>query len=212
MQNLQLIGVTMAAWAFVATSSQAADSGSRVLPPNSNAFGKSLAEWLRASNVSPGQIEDHVLLDFQRTTENVTGSGTIADPLVFWQTAKVTLKPGTAFVSGPIQYSATAPEPVIPDDYWGFGSYTFGEVVLDGRTVMSEEDCGDYYVSPQMFDPVLSSGVYEAQGFIFACKPLSVGAHALHMRGTVLLPAGNVFVGSEFGAVFDLTVTITVAP
>jgi hypothetical protein len=212
MKTLKAVMVTLSAWALIFTSSQAAGDGASVLPPNSNAFGKSMPEWLRAANVSPFTLEGHVLLGFQTSVNNVTGSGTIADPLILWQSGEITLKPGTAFVSGPIQYSAIAPEPILPDDYWGFGNYTLGEVILDGQTVISEENCQDYYVPPQVFDPVLPSGVYEAQGFIFACKPLAIGVHTLHMRGTALLPAGNLLTGVEFGIVFDVTVTITVAP
>ena len=86
MQHLRLLGVSMAAWALVATTRQAAGNGPRILPPNASAFGKS-----------------------HRTTDNVTGSATIADPLVLWQSAKITLKPGTVFVSGPVQCSASVP-------------------------------------------------------------------------------------------------------
>ncbi len=214
-----MLGVTLAAGAFIVPSSRAQSAngqGATALPPQSHAFGKTAGEWFQDVFVGtyiiqgkthiPGQIQDEEV--------TATGSETFQDPLILRISGKVNRKAGEAYLFSPAGNAATTSYPYIaPDSYWGFGSYITTEVALDGKTVVSAEDCADYYVPPQYFDPPLADGTYAVQGFFFRFPPLSVGVHTLVMHNVFALPPNSVGTGPEgLGADVVETLTVTVAP
>jgi hypothetical protein len=213
MKTFRTIGAILSLCALLSSARQAAGHEATLLPPNSHAFGHSMEDWLKLLHVGGYTIQGKVSTPWDLGTPTVTGSGTLADPLILAWSTEVTLKPGTAFLFSPISYAPAPPEVVQPDSYWGFGNYTTAEALLDGTMVMSEEDCLDYYLPPQEFNPPLDNSVYAVQGFMCASKPLSVGIHTLVTRGIVLLPPGNLVTGSsEFGLELRTTIKITVQP
>jgi hypothetical protein len=221
-----LITITLA----LSGTAQGGSEGSKIAPPNSNAYGQSLAEWLKQytawifGGAQTPQLFGHVL--FPVVGGTVTGSGTLADPLIITGHGDFTFKAGTAFFT-PLLYIAGESyedgsfDPPFPDAWWG--TYlTFAEnVVLDGQTVITEAEIGKYYVPPQNFNPPLlypeptsygAVGIHAVQGSALFCKPLAVGAHQISWVSSIMLPADNGLGPVEFGEIVRLSHTITVVP
>ncbi len=217
MKTLKAIAVTLlSAWALTLTTSQAANASNGALPPKAHPLGHSMGDWLKY--LGGGVIEQHGKKGEPgiRTDETITstGAGTLGDPFIISDTLTFTVQPGQSVLFSPIMFAAWPPDYfILPDSYWGPGSYLTCEVELDGKTVTTEADCMDYYVPSQFYDSPLSDGTIEVQGFVFYLRPLPVGVHTLRERGYLFCPAdGNIFSGNtEFGLVFDTAVTIVVA-
>jgi hypothetical protein len=206
-----LLGATLALGALTVSSNQALGAGA--LPPNSHAFGNSAGEWLKSLTAGSWTIQGktRVPSHLLNRVDTTTGSGTLADPLILSTTGTDFRKPGDPILVSPIAWLADSSDPIQPDSYWGFGNYTTAEVTLDGETIMSEEDCLDYYVPPQIYSPALPNGGTAVQGFFCMLHPLTPGVHTLFTRGIVRLPANPVTLEPEFGLEFVWTTTIIVA-
>jgi hypothetical protein len=212
------------------------EAGDKPSPPQSQAFGKSLAEWLVsyftwALGGDQTNPDGRVLFLPIPASEPVSGSGTPDDPLVLVGHADVTVKPGTPFVLpiavfigelyGPDVDVPFNPDPEVPESVF---EGTDILITLDGQPIIDSttEDKFRYYVPPQYFeepifyDQPTSSGSIAAvfvQGFVFVHPPLSKGTHTLTLRSSLILPAGvypNVPDG--FGFVYENSWTITVEP
>jgi hypothetical protein len=208
-----LLGATLALGALLGSSNQTLGAGA--LPPNSHAFGNSTGEWLKSLIAGSWTIHGQTRgpSPWETRVDTTTGSGTLADPLIFSTTGTKFRKPGDPILDSPIASIVDAADPAQPDSYWGFGNYVTAEVILDGEMIMSEEDCLDYYVPPQIYSPALPNGATAVQGFFYMLHPLKPGVHTLFTRGIVRLPANNLVTGaSEFGLEFVWTTTIIVAP
>ncbi len=214
-----VLGIALAAGALIVPSGHAQSAngeGATALPPQSHAFGETAGAWLQDMIAGTEIVQGKPRLPWQIEDEKVsaTGSGTFDDPVSISISGNVNRKPGQALLLFPAGYRTTTAYPyVVPDTYWGFGNYVTIEVVLDGKTVVSAEDCADYYVPPQYYDPPLADGTIEVQGFFCILPPLSVGVHTLLMHDVFMLPPGSVGVG-PLGLGEDVveTLTLTVAP
>jgi hypothetical protein len=155
----------------------AKNSSAGVLPPNSNAYGKSLAEWSeiywrwwvlcpwvlcpseQPLNTGIGRV-NLMPLPF---SEQTGGDWSPENPAYFEGKIEVDLAPGTPFVLPFFAWIAEIYEngdrdPMIPDDsiqsmvtnIQGDGS---PEVTLDEKPIVS--NFWDYYVGPVEFDPLV---------------------------------------------------------
>jgi hypothetical protein len=211
----------------------ASDGVPRISPPNSLAFGKTLAEWkidyMRWVLVGPYSIQgimvDHVLLLPYMNQEWVSGTGTPDDPAVFTGELELRLRPGTPFVFNlPAYYreryendsiDLPMPDALMLEDVNLL-------VTIDGRTIISHANQGEFYTPETPFDPIVEypaptgyhsvAALYD-QGFCFVSPPLPPGKHVISVHGSWIIPAGS-FLGipGGMGQEWDNTWTITVSP
>ena len=131
------------------------------MPPQSNAFGKSLSEWFalywdwvlwsQVGVEKPDQVGQVKFLPIP-VGESNGGAGSVEDPLILVGHLDVTLKPGTAFVLPVACWAGWTyePESGIPDDLPLVESAFYGTVLVDGRPITSG------YVAPVYYDPSIS--------------------------------------------------------
>jgi hypothetical protein len=141
------------------------EAGDKPSPPQSQAFGKSLAEWLVsyftwALGGDQTNPDGRVLFLPIPASEPVSGSGKPDDPLVLVGHADVTVKPGTPFVLpiavfigelyGPDVDVPFNPDPEVPESVF---EGTDILITLDGKPIIDSttEDKFRYYVPPQYF-------------------------------------------------------------
>jgi hypothetical protein len=204
---------------------QAKDPG--VAPPDSNAYGKSLQDWLTVywTWYSDGKLPDtnHVyLMPLPQGIYDI-GSGSYEDPAIMNGHLDISLKPGTPFVLpiqawiGEIYEDPTKPADVPVPDEW-YGVYITADVTLDGRPIL--ENFMDYYVPATYFDePVTYPGgptpwgsiaaiFFQGVGFVGA--PLSPGKHTITNDVYFMFPPevwGN---EDGYGSIYHNSWTITV--
>lgn len=195
-------------------------------PGQSNAYGKSLTEWmtLYMTWVLGGDQADHVgKVEFipLPAEEPVSGSGTFEDPVLLAGEADVTLKPGSPFVL-PVavwfgeEYESGAVDPVLPAGVFTQSTVT---VQVDGKTVMSSDrdDLEKFYVPPTDFDPEIvypeptsygSVGAVFFQGLGFVHGPLSVGTHTITVVSEIKVfdPDLGLDLGIEYVNKWNVTV------
>jgi hypothetical protein len=214
MQRVCLLVLTLAL--AVPTTALAAPPG------QSNAFGKSLAEWMEIyfTRVVTGDSNDRVgkvLLMPLPQGEYVSGNTTLENPLVLAGELEVTVGPGTPFVM-PVAtwagetYSNGSSDPVLPAEIFTTSNAL---VKIDGKTVLDSERSNfeSFYFGPVEFVPPLfydepsdygSVGVTYLQGIGFAHPPLSKGTHTMTLISEIKIPDYNLHV------IFMNTWTITV--
>jgi hypothetical protein len=212
---------------FVGMTSTVAARPRSPMPPHSNAYGRSLTEWMKlyATWLAGGAQADHVgnvrFLPLP-VSEVASGSGTYSDPFVLVGQQDVTLQPGTAFTMPLVAWVGETYDPAlgIPDDV-PFDRSIFTDpdllVTLDGQTLIDSDvdDLTNYYFGPVHFDatipyaqptPYGAIGAIWVQGLGFVHHPLPVGTHTLTVHSELLIPA------IDLGYVFENQWTITVRP
>lgn len=221
---LTLAMVGMGIWA--GPSQPAGSAVARISPPNSLAYGKTLAEWkgewLRWCWAGPypnGGMVGHV--QFLPWPDDVwlSGSGTPEDPAVFGGEMGFALRPGTPFVfHGPAwlrqRYEDGSIDPPMTD------ALMLEDVrilfTIDGKPIISPENEAAFYIPETPFDPILVSGpiaFLTYQGFCLVSPPLPPGKHAFHCRLSWIIPAGaQPGMPDGMGAILDKSWTITVSP
>lgn len=208
----------------------AADAGApRIAPPESQAFGKTLTEWLGTylrwglTGADPAQgMVGHVELMPIPAGEFVSGSFTPDDPALFRGQLAITLRPGTPFVL-PLAtwtveryagYPATPDDPAIPDAEFIAG--VSPSLYIDGRLVVSDANKAAFYVPITTFDPIVvypTPSIYGSvaavafQGYGIVSPPLSVGRHVIHLYEPYILRT-TIY----YGVIYDNTWIVTVSP
>jgi hypothetical protein len=95
-------------------------------------------------------------------------------------------------------------------------------LTIDGRTIITDANKADFYVTSTPFDPIIvyptpswygSVGAVYYQGVTFVSPPLTPGRHVIHLSEPFILPAGE-YPGAPagFGMVYDNTWIVTVKP
>ncbi len=174
------------------------------LPPNSNAFEKSLAEW--------HQLD--WLWYFEAGQEQQIGQ-VVFMPLpngelegnVLIGTCKVTLRPATPFVLPVVTilgFPEDDPADYLPEDFIAGAT---AQVSLNDKVLIDSdtEEIGKYVYGPVFYDPPIMTDGYEfawAEGIGFVHPPLPVGEHTLHLTSST----------SYFLVSYNNTWTITVSP
>ena len=198
-----------------------AHAGDGAAPAQSNAFGKSLTEWMTLYwQWSLGGGPDHVkrvtFLPQPALGAPVSGDFTFDNPGVFVGELEVSLQPGTKFVLPVSAWVGESylPELGIPDDSPLDPSiFTVADVMLDGKSLIDSSNLEDYYYGPTYFDPPIeydaptgygSNAAIFVQGIGFAHGPLSKGTHTLTLVSAIQVPE------FDLGVVFMNTWTITV--
>lgn len=176
------------------------------MPPQSSAFGKSLADWTETywrwyyTGEQPSLTGRLALLPLP-SSELISGSWTPDDPAYLKGTVEVTLAAGTPFVVPLFGWTAETydPELGIPDDpsiddqaIRSMVTNLQGDgpplVTLDGRQVF--KNFWDYYVEATAFDPAVtyptpsaygSIGAVSFQGVTLRVNPLPPGTHTLKL-------------------------------
>jgi len=200
---------------------------SAAVPPQSKAFGKSLAEWMNLywTWYLGGDQDDHVgHVRFMPIPngEYDSGSFTADDPGVLIGHADVTLGPGNAFALPVAAWIGETYDPdlEIPDDEFlddSIFTKTYAVVTIDGKTIMDSTagPLDEFYYGPMAFDPVIyydeptdygAIGAIWVQGLGFVHQPLSVGEHELSLVSEIIIA------DFDSGIRFENTWTITVAP
>jgi len=171
----------------------------RVSPPNSKAFGKSLAQWMEiywrwAYGGGSNMVKNVELLQLPAGVQ-VGGSGTPEDPAHYVGEIDIDLKPGTPFVLPEFAWIAekynngTPDDPCIPDSIM-LPSVSSMSLTIDGMLVISDANKEDFYTSCTPFVPPVvytepsSYGSIEAiafQGAGFVSPPLPVGDHVIKL-------------------------------
>jgi hypothetical protein len=170
--------------------------------PDSNAFGKSLDEWMEAylrwleAGADPAdKIRNVAFLPIICPDDPPP---TPPEPCIF----EVEVKPGTALVLPVATWLGFAVDDTLPDEWFGDRDHVFGDVTLDGEPIVQPNE--DYYVGPTLLDPPVFLGVDIVlyQAIVFVIPPLSAGDHEIVLHAEFV----------DFGAVFDNIWNITVVP
>jgi hypothetical protein len=217
-KHVFLIIVTVVALAVTALWVSQAVAKPKVAPPNSNAFGKTMAEWLTVYWRSlfeggEGKVGNVLLLPMPAGV--CEGEGTEQNPNVCVGELDITIEAGTAFVLPLFAwigerydgYPGVPDDEPIPDDL--LIAWTHPNLTLDGEIIVSDENKESFYVGQTLFDPPIvwappsPAGLVWFQGFGIVCPPLSEGEHVLHLYEPFSL------FDSYFG-VYDNTWNITV--
>ena len=207
----------------------------RIVPPDATAYGKTLTEWLGAywrwyyGGADPDQSKvGHVQLMPLPAGDQISGTGTPADPALYRGQLEITLPPGTPFVLPAFAwvgerydgYPAEADDPPVSDSVLLGGVHP--DFTINGLTVMSDANKADFYVPTTLFDPMVvyptptSYGSVAAlfyQGCGFVCRPLPPGRHVIHLyEPYILAPGAYPPIPDGFGQIFDNTWIVTVSP
>lgn len=152
--------------------------------PNSQAFGKSLDEWIgiHLRWLEAGQDPD------------VRVKNVAFLPIVGESPFSVEVKSGTALVLPIALWLGFEDDPVLqPSDF-------VGAVTLDGQPIA--EPNIDFLVGPTPVDPPLFGVVTFYQGLGVVIKPLTPGAHTIELFSSVNTPEGL----GEFNNTWNITV------
>jgi hypothetical protein len=201
----------------------------RIAPPNSNAFGKSLAEWMETYwrwNYSGGSnmVGRVALLPIPAPVQ-IGGSGTAADPAYFQGEIELEVEPGTPFVLPQFAWIAETYDPTlgIPDDPCIaddvlLAGVTPLTITIDGRVIVSDANEAAFYTPCTPFDPPVvygapssygSIGAIAYQGVGFVSAPLTPGRHEIHLYEEYIIDG---YMGFSFGTIYDNTWKILVKP
>jgi len=171
--------------------------GNQPIPPQSNAYGHSLEEWMTSYwnwYFLEGQDEATSLIGHVRLLplpngEYSGGEGTIDDPAVFTGLLELSLRPNNAFVLPVLAWLGYMGEAPLTQEYFTTGPVT---VKLDGSTLIDQDNVGHYYYGPVALNiPVEADTIGFAQGISFVYHPLSVGTHTLKLDATLRYPTGG---------------------
>jgi hypothetical protein len=205
----------------------------RVAPPNSNAFGLSLAEWSETywrwnyggADPAQGMLGRTLLMPMPSGTP-MGGNWVWDDPTLVVGSIDVTLKPGTSFVIPQFAWIGERYEgyPTVADDLMFPSDEMLASVsvnlTLDGRPIVTEANEAAFYVPPTPFDPIVaystpssygSVAAIEFQGCATVFPPLPVGTHVLHLYEPYI-HAPNSGLPYNVGTIYDNTWNITVTP
>jgi hypothetical protein len=203
-------------------------SAARVAPPNSQAYGKSLTEWLgiywrwyySGADSAQSMVGPVKLLPLPASV--CTGGFTPSDPAVCVGELEITLPAGTPFVL-PLAawvaeryqgYPSTPDDPSTPDATFIAGvSPTFS---IDGREIVSDGNKAAFYVPTTAFDPIVvypvptsygSVAALRFQGYGIVSPPLTVGTHVIKLDEPFIIQSPI-----AFGVIYDNTWIVTVTP
>lgn len=224
MKQFLRIGILMSM--VLATSAQ----GQTNPPSQSNAFGKSIGEWLklyftwalggnqadRVGQVRFLPIPDGDYVDGDFTFENpgiLRGEATVSYP-----TGSKFILPIAVWYGEAYQPDADVPanpDPPVPREFF---ELSIVEVALDGKPLVTEANKMAWYVGPQAFDPPIvydeptdygSIAALFVQGFVTRFGPLTPGTHQVTLRSSLFLPPGGYpNVPDGLGVIFENTWTI----
>lgn len=233
MKKLALIFSAIVAVLF--SSGLLAAGTNPVSPPNSNAFGKSLDEWMGI------YWRQYLTLPAMVGEKNVTfppivcpdpAAGCTCDyisPYPDWRavcTFNITVPPGTPLVLPFFGWVGYSDADVLPPECWGQLCNgpppvnlreVFADVTLNGKAI--GEPSAAYYVGPTSFEPPIPCPyegnpdnqcvLYQAIGV--AIKPLTPGVHTMVLHSGMW---GQDFPGPAgfWGYTYDNTWNITVLP
>ena len=228
--------LAMAANLALAGSPKPGSGAARIAPPNSMAYGNSLAEWLglywrwsySGADLAQSKVGHVQLMPLPVGTNVNNGTFTPDDPALLVGQLEITLPPGTPFVLPAFAWIGERYEgyPTVPDDLPMDNALALGTahplLTIDGRTVLSDANKAAFYIPPTYFDPIVeyptpsSYGSVAAvffQGVGFVSPPLSVGVHVIHLYEPWIIPAGA-YPGlpGGVGMIYDNTWIVTVAP
>ena len=207
----------------------------RIAPPNSMAFGKSLAQWLSIYwrwNYSGADLANSVVDGVQLMPlpagDQISGSWTPQDPALLRGKLEITLPAGTPFVLPEFAWVGERYPgwPAVNDDPPIANTVALASasptLTIDGKVVISAANKAAFYIPPTYFDPIVTyespsaSGAVAAvffQGIGFVSPPLSVGVHVIHLYEPLIIPAGAYSgLPDGIGIIYDNTWIITVTP
>lgn len=219
---------------FVSVALVAPALGQTKPPPQSNAFGASLGEWLKLyfTWALGGDQADRVgQVRFLPIPEGeyVEGDFTFENPGLLRGQASVSYPTGSKFILPIVVWYGEAylpdadvpvnPDPPVPREFF---ELSIVEVALDGKPLVTEANKMRWYVAPQEFDsPIVydeptdygSIAALFVQGFITRFGPLTPGTHTLTLRSSLSLPPGGYpNVPDGLGVIFENTWTIQIVP
>lgn len=203
----------------------------KLAPPDSSAYGKTLAEWMTAywtwnftgepASGSVGRVRFMPMPDRTQTGGNWTSS----DPAVLEGEQAITVKPGTpivlplvALVGEAYADGTTDPFPIVPDTDDHFSLALGGQVFIDGVPVLNREESSAYraqaafyhllpYIEPTGYGAVAAAW-FQTVGVVI--KPLPVGEHVVRLDSYLILDP--LLYGFDLGIVYRNTWTVTVKP
>ena len=141
--------------------------------PHSNAFGRSLDEWMG--------IYLEWLADGADPDARVKNVGFL--PIIGTSPFEVEVESGTALVLPVFTRPAyTEQTDRLPDELFGDPDHIFGEVQLDDKPILEVNE--NYYVGPTYFDPPLywpsvDKVIYYYQALVCVINPLPPGDHKI---------------------------------
>jgi len=198
--------------AFLQPAVAAGNEDPGINRPNSKAYGKTLAEWLKVywewwittdGDMSQSKVGNVQLMPMPTNSDMTSGQGTPDDPLVFSGSVDITLPVGTPFVLAVVGRIYSPGSEAGPLDV--YGDYITAEVTLDGEPIV--EPLVEYLVGPTYFDEILiasDNSEYEFfDGVGFITTPLTPGVHVIRLFDHF---------GDPDNVIFDNTWTITVVP
>jgi hypothetical protein len=229
MKKLALIFSTIAA--ILISAGVVAGGVNPVSPPNSNAFGKSLDEWMgiywRQYLTLPNVVgEKNVTFPPIVCPDPAAGCNcAYPSPYPDWHAVcefNITVAPGTPLVLPFFGWLAYSDTDYLPPECFGQLCNgpapvnlreVFADATLDGRPIA--EPSAAFYVGPTPFEPPIQCTeidmcvLYQAIGV--AIKPLTPGVHKLVLHSGMW---GQDFPGPEgfWGYTYDNTWNITVLP
>lgn len=205
-----------------------------VAPPNSMAFGKSLAEWssifwrwnYEGADMSQSLIEKMQMMPIPAPGDPVSGTGTPADPFLFRGKVEITLAPGTPFVLPEFAWIGERYKghPTVPDDLPFANDTLLRDVhpwlTIDGNLVMSDANKAAFYIPPTLFEPIVvypkptsydSVAAVFFQGCAVVGLPLSPGVHVIKLYEPYIIHPGDyAALPDGFGQIYDNTWIVTV--
>jgi hypothetical protein len=206
----------------------------RVSPPASQAYGKTLGQWLSAywrwfySGADPaqGQIGGVKLMPLPEGIYD-SGGWTPDDPALLIGEINVTLCPGTPFVLPLVSWVGEryGGYPGVPDDQAIADAKLLAGVsptfTIDGRTVVTDANEAAFYVGQTYFDPIVvypQPSSYDSVAAVFfqgtgiVSPPLPVGQHTMHLVEPYIIRDGDYLPGFSWGFIYDNTWNVTVTP
>jgi hypothetical protein len=205
--------------------------GPRLASPNSSAYGKSLTGWLESywrwyyTGADPQHSKvQRVQFMSLPSEQQISGSGTPADPALLRGNLAVTLPSETPFLM-PLfawvweRYNNGTPDDVPMDNAVALGT-AHPTLTIDGQTVLSDGNKASFFVPDTAFDPIVVYPQPSSYGSIAALsfqsvgvmvRPLSEGTHVIHLYEPMIIPAGA-YVGlpAGLGLIYDNSWTVTV--
>ena len=216
--------------AVLTCTSQAGINGSKIAPPTAHPYGQPMAAWAKeywswqVVGQPAAQQFGHVLFPVGPAC-SITGSGSLADPLIIDICAEFTIKAGTAFALPDLTlivelYEDGSTDPFPPEEWWTKYQHLTEPIVLDGKTVVTSSEISKYYVR-DVYDPPLmypqptsygSVGVVGLQGWMMFVEPMAVGVHELTGAAGAFLPSDNGVFPVEFAEIIRGNWTLNAVP